>query len=148
MDRTVTFIQNKRKYLVMCPRPGSTPRWTDWLTVSRKVTLTLESVCNEQFYESVFGSSSSQRRLIIQVHLYLLCDCNKYYRTIRQVVVFAYIYIYIYIYIYMATSHTSFRNLCNPIYVHLRWYVLAMFHFQVQINAWFIIINIGPLPSE
>jgi hypothetical protein len=50
------------------------------------------SVCSEQFYESVFGSSSSQRRVIIQVHLCILCNCNKYYRTIRQVVVFAYIY--------------------------------------------------------
>jgi hypothetical protein len=39
MDRTVTFNQNK--YLVMSPRRGSTPRQTDWLTVSRKVTLTL-----------------------------------------------------------------------------------------------------------
>jgi hypothetical protein len=39
MDRTVTF--NANKYLVMSPRRGSTPRQTDWLTVSRKVTLTL-----------------------------------------------------------------------------------------------------------
>jgi hypothetical protein len=29
------------KYLVMSPRWGSTPRLTDWLTVSRNVTLTL-----------------------------------------------------------------------------------------------------------
>jgi hypothetical protein len=53
--------------------------------------MSTQSVCNEQFYESVFGSSSSQRRLIIQVHLCTLYDCNKYYRTNRQVVVFAYI---------------------------------------------------------
>jgi hypothetical protein len=39
MDRTVTFNQNK--YLVMSPRRGSIPKQTDWLTVSRKVTLTL-----------------------------------------------------------------------------------------------------------
>jgi hypothetical protein len=32
---------NRIKYLVMSPRRGSTPRQTDWLTVSRKVTLTL-----------------------------------------------------------------------------------------------------------
>jgi hypothetical protein len=39
MDGTVTFNQNK--YLVMSPRRGSTPRQTHWLTVSRKMTLTL-----------------------------------------------------------------------------------------------------------
>jgi hypothetical protein len=39
MDRTVTLNQNK--YLVMNPRRGSTPKQTDWLSVSRKVTLTL-----------------------------------------------------------------------------------------------------------
>jgi hypothetical protein len=39
IDRTVTFNHNKD--LVMSPRRGSTPRQTDWLTVSRKVTLTL-----------------------------------------------------------------------------------------------------------
>jgi hypothetical protein len=54
--------------------------------------ISTQLVCNEQFYESVFGSSSSQRRLIIQVHLCILYDCNKYYRINRQVVVFAYIY--------------------------------------------------------
>jgi hypothetical protein len=38
----------------------------------------------------------SQRRSILQVHLCIRCNCNKYYRTIRQVVVSIYIYIYIY----------------------------------------------------
>jgi hypothetical protein len=38
-DRTVTF--EKKKYLVMSPRRGSTSRQTDWLTVSCNVTLTL-----------------------------------------------------------------------------------------------------------
>jgi hypothetical protein len=33
-----------------------------------------------------------------QVHLCILCNYNKYYETIRQVVVSTYIYIYIYIY--------------------------------------------------
>jgi hypothetical protein len=37
----------KNKYLVMSPRRGSTPRQTDWLTVSRKVTLTL-TIHNKQ----------------------------------------------------------------------------------------------------
>jgi hypothetical protein len=42
-DRTVT-VKNSNKYLVMSPRWGSTPRLTDWLTVSRNVTLTLTCV--------------------------------------------------------------------------------------------------------
>jgi hypothetical protein len=33
--------QGRNKYLVMSTRWGSTPRLTDWLTLSRKVTLTL-----------------------------------------------------------------------------------------------------------
>jgi hypothetical protein len=37
-DKTVTL---KKKSLVKCPRRGSTPRHTDWLTVGRNVTLTL-----------------------------------------------------------------------------------------------------------
>jgi hypothetical protein len=40
--------------------------------------MSTQAACNEQFYESVFGSSSSQRRLIIQVHLCILYDCDKY----------------------------------------------------------------------
>jgi hypothetical protein len=38
-NKTVTVKSNE--YLVMSPRWGSTPRLTDWLTVSRNVTLTL-----------------------------------------------------------------------------------------------------------
>jgi hypothetical protein len=41
-DRTVTFKKKKKKRsLVKSPRLGSTPRLTDWLTVSCNVTLTL-----------------------------------------------------------------------------------------------------------
>jgi hypothetical protein len=36
-------VSNSNKYLVMSTRYGSTPRFTDWLTVSRNVTLTLTS---------------------------------------------------------------------------------------------------------
>jgi hypothetical protein len=43
MDRTESF--NKKKYLVMRPRQGSTPRQTDWVTVSRNVTLTWLWLC-------------------------------------------------------------------------------------------------------
>jgi hypothetical protein len=56
--------------------------------------MSTQLVCNEQFYELVFRSSSSQRRLIVQVHLCILYDCNKYYRINRHVVVFAYIYLW------------------------------------------------------
>jgi hypothetical protein len=38
-DRNCQIVM--AKYLVMSPRWGSTPRLTDWLTVSRNVTLTL-----------------------------------------------------------------------------------------------------------
>jgi hypothetical protein len=34
-------LKKKKRSLVKSPRLGSTPRLTDWLTVSRKVTLTL-----------------------------------------------------------------------------------------------------------
>jgi hypothetical protein len=40
-NKTVTVKQYK--YLVMSPRRGSIPRLTDWLTVSRNVTLTLNA---------------------------------------------------------------------------------------------------------
>jgi hypothetical protein len=39
-DKTVT-LRGKKKSLVKSPRLGLTPRHTDWLTVSRNVTLTL-----------------------------------------------------------------------------------------------------------
>jgi hypothetical protein len=39
--KTRPYLSNTNKYLVMNPRWGSTPRLTDWLTVSRNVTLTL-----------------------------------------------------------------------------------------------------------
>jgi hypothetical protein len=39
--KTRPYLSNKNKYLVMSPRWGSTPRLTDWPTVSRNVTLTL-----------------------------------------------------------------------------------------------------------
>jgi hypothetical protein len=38
--RCIPYSERK-KYLVISPRCGSTPRLTDWLTVSRNVTLTL-----------------------------------------------------------------------------------------------------------
>jgi hypothetical protein len=40
IDKTET-LRKINKYLVMSPRRGSTPRQTDWLTVSFNVTLTL-----------------------------------------------------------------------------------------------------------
>jgi hypothetical protein len=39
--KTRPQLSNSYKYLVMSPRWGSTPRLTDWLTVSRSVTLTV-----------------------------------------------------------------------------------------------------------
>jgi hypothetical protein len=45
MDKTVN-CQTVNKHLVMSPRRGSTPRQTDWLTVSRNVTLTLKADCS------------------------------------------------------------------------------------------------------
>jgi hypothetical protein len=50
---------NSTKNLVMSPRWGSTPRLTDWLTVSRNVTLTL--TCMSQ--------SSSRRQLAMIMRL-------------------------------------------------------------------------------
>jgi hypothetical protein len=41
---------------------------------------------------AVFAIVFSQRRSILQVHLCILCNCNKYYRTIRQVSVSTHIY--------------------------------------------------------
>jgi hypothetical protein len=38
--KTRPQLSNSNKYLVISPRWGSTPRLTDWLTVSRNVTLT------------------------------------------------------------------------------------------------------------
>jgi hypothetical protein len=42
----------------MSPRWGSTPRLTDWLTVSRNMTLTLTIKLNWNIHESVVGYSS------------------------------------------------------------------------------------------
>jgi hypothetical protein len=40
IDRTATFLKLNpiNKFLVICPRWGTTPRQTDWLTVSRNMT--------------------------------------------------------------------------------------------------------------
>jgi hypothetical protein len=46
------LYSERKKYLVISPRCSSTPRLTDWLTVSRNVTLTLtltEAVSGWQF---------------------------------------------------------------------------------------------------
>jgi hypothetical protein len=42
--KTRQKLSNSNKHLVMRPRWGSTPRLTDWLTVSRNVTLTLTHI--------------------------------------------------------------------------------------------------------
>jgi hypothetical protein len=39
--KSYILLSNSNKYLVMSRRRGSTPRLTDWLAVSRNVTLTL-----------------------------------------------------------------------------------------------------------
>jgi ABC-type nitrate/sulfonate/bicarbonate transport system ATPase subunit len=52
-------MSNGTKYLVISPKWGSTPRLTDWLTVSRNVTLTLT---NQNENENVNGASSRQSK--------------------------------------------------------------------------------------
>jgi hypothetical protein len=46
--KTKQKLSNSNKYLVMSPRWGSAPRLTDWLTVSRNVTLTLTLVVSQR----------------------------------------------------------------------------------------------------
>jgi hypothetical protein len=67
--------------------------------------MSTQSVCNEQFYESVFGSSSSQRRLIIQVHLCILYDCINIIEQFDK-------WLSLHIYIWRHPTHSL-----DPVYV-------------------------------
>jgi hypothetical protein len=101
----------------MSSRWGSTPRLTDWLTVSRNVTLTLTwlflvfrvALQHNVQGVTVFAIVFSQRRSILQVHLCILCNYNKYYRTIRQVVV--------------STLHISTYHIGDTQHCTILWYV-------------------------
>jgi hypothetical protein len=64
--------QTVNKYLVLSPRRGSTPRQTEWLTVSRNVTLTwlwdLSTCCNY----SVHCFISAVKHMILHTYTLLL----------------------------------------------------------------------------
>jgi hypothetical protein len=55
------------KYLIMSPRWGSTPRLTDWLTVSRNVTLTLTLTLTHVQYTN---QTQSNRFHILSLNIY------------------------------------------------------------------------------
>jgi hypothetical protein len=52
-------ISRRKQTLVNCPRLGSTPRHTDWLTVSRNVTLTLTLTL------SIVSLGAERKRVVI-----------------------------------------------------------------------------------
>jgi hypothetical protein len=104
-----------------------------------------QGVCNGQFYESAFGSSSSQRRLIIQVHLCILCYCNKYYRTIRQVVVFACIYIYIWRHSHIGDPDDTTRIMDSTRIDDLQQYTTQIHSLQEQLRNR---TTNSPMPAE
>jgi hypothetical protein len=56
--RRILYSEQK-KYLVISPRCGSTPRLTDWLTVSRNVTLTLTFIKGGTTKEGGGGGNKS-----------------------------------------------------------------------------------------
>jgi hypothetical protein len=63
----------------MGPRWGLTPRLTDWLTVSRNVTLTLKIDLPQSTYLQHATSNLQASTLQAEVHLYVLYNDNKYF---------------------------------------------------------------------
>jgi hypothetical protein len=70
--KTKPKLSNNNKYLVMSPRWGSTPRLTDWLTVSRNVTLTWLGLTLTREGHPQKQDRNCQR--VINIHQDLLID--------------------------------------------------------------------------
>jgi hypothetical protein len=68
--KTRPQLSESNKYLVMSPRWGSTPRLTDWLTVSRNVTLTLTNVWISRVPEFQVSSYSRVGKMKLRVQVW------------------------------------------------------------------------------